>query len=186
MLTWIETYARTHIFYLVLIAGAVFGAHVWLQEHDARVKADSVIKQQEVLVATLQEQITANDAQAAAKVKTVVKIVHDAVTPAQVVQVAPTLTDVPLHTRLATDNPSQVSIDALPFVALLGQAKVDAVNLAACTVDLKAEKDIVVAKDTEIVALKKKPNFFKRVLGVAKAVGVGVGIGVLLSHGGVL
>lgn len=183
MVLWLEAYVKTHLFYLVLIAGGVFGAHVWLQEHDARVKADGVIKQQEVLVTTLQQQIAANDAQAAAKVQTVVKIVHDAVTPAQVVQAAPKLTDVPLNTRLAVDNPSQVSIDAVPFVALLGQAKVDAVNLAACTVDLKAETAIVAAKDTEIVALKKKPKFLRRVLGAAKAVGVGIGIGLLLSHG---
>lgn len=182
MLIWLETYAKTHLFYIVLIIVALFGAHYWLLEHDARVKADGVIKQQEAAVATLQQQIATNNAQAAAKVQTVIKIVHDAMTPAQVVQAAPTLTDVPLHARVATDNPLQVSVDAQPFVQVLGQAKEDAINLAACKVDLTAETGIVAAKQNEIVALKKKPKFFNRVKGVAKAVGVGIGIGLLLSH----
>ena len=181
MVIWLETYAKTHLFYILLIAGAVVGAHVWLQEHDARVKADGVIKQLEVVVATLQQQIAANDAQAAVKVVTITKVVHAARTPAQVVQALPKITEVPLEARVAVDNPSQVSVDALPLVTLLGQGKVDAVNLAACTVDLQAEKTIVVAKDSEIVALKKKPKFLKRVLGIAKTVGVGVGIGLLIS-----
>lgn len=182
MLIWLETYAKTHIFYIVLIIVAVCGAHYWLLEHDARVKADGVIKQQEAAVATLQQQIATNNAQAAAKVQTVIKIVHDAVTPAQVVQAAPALTDVPLHARVSIDNPSQVSVDAQPLVQVLGQSKEDAINLAACKVDLNAETGIVTAKQSEIAALKKKPNFFNRVKAVAKVFGVGVGIGLLLSH----
>lgn len=182
MLTWLETYAKTHIFYLVLIAIAVCCSHLWLQEHDARVKADGVVKQQEIVVSTLQQQIAASNAAAAAKIKTIVKIVHGAATPAQVVQAAPQLTDVPLNTRVASDNPSQVSVDALPFVQLLGQAKEDAVNLAACEVNLTDETTIASAKQTEIAALKKKPSFFKRVVSVAKAVGIGVGVGLLLGH----
>jgi hypothetical protein len=178
---WLETYAKTHLFYILLIAGALVGAHVWLQEHDARVKADDVIKQQQSVVALLQQQIVTNNTQAAAKVVTITKVVHAARTPAQVVQALPQITEVPLEARVAVDNPSQVSVDALPLVTLLGQAKVDAVNLAACTVDLKAETAIVVAKDSEIVALKKKPKFLRRVIGIAKAVGVGVGIGLLIS-----
>lgn len=178
---WLETYARTHIFYLVLIAVGVFGAHTWLQEHDARVKAESAIKEQQAVVATLQQQIATNTAQAAAKVQTVVKIVHDAVTPAQVVQAAPLLTDLPLRPRIAIDNPSQVSVDAGPLVTVLGQGRVDAINLAACQSNLTAETAIVDAKQKEIVALTKKPKFFKRVAGVAKAVGVGIGIGLILS-----
>lgn len=181
MLIWLETYAKTHLFYLVLIALGAVSAHVWLQEHDARVKAEGVIKEQQTVVATLQQQITISNAQAAAKVKTVVKVVHDVTTPAQVVQAVPELTDVPLNTRLAVDNPSQVSVNALPLVAVLGQAKADAINLAACQVNLTAEAGIVDAKQKEITALKKKPKFLVRVVGVAKAVGVGVGIGLLLS-----
>jgi hypothetical protein len=91
------------------------------------------------------------------------------------------LTDVPLHTRVAPDNPVQVSVDALPFINLLGQAKTDAINLAACQENLKAETSIVAAKQTEIVALKRKPSVFKRFIGSLKAVGIGVGIGLAIS-----
>ena len=180
---WLETYAKTHLFYIILIVAGVFGSRIWLQEHDARVRAEDVIKEQQAVVTTLQQQMAATNAQAAAKVQTVVKIVHDAVTPAQVVLAAPQLTDVPLNTRVAVDNPSQVSVDAQPLVQVLGQGREDAINLAACRANLTAETAIADAKQTEIAALKKKPKFFNRVAGVAKAVGVGVGIGLLLgSH----
>lgn len=180
MLVWIETYLKTHLFYIVLIVGGVIGAHVWLQEHDARLQSNNVVDQQLTVIASLQQQINANNIAAAAKVQTVVKIVHDAVTPAQVVQAAPQLTDVPLHSRVAIDNPSQVSVDAVPFVQVLGQAKEDGINLAACESDLVSETAIVAANQKEIVALKKKPKIFNRVLGVAKAFGVGVGVGLLI------
>lgn len=158
---------KTHLGYVALIAVLLVFGYVWLSEHDARVIADNTIK-------TLQTQIKATDAQAATQVKVITKIVHDAGTPAKVIAAVPQLTDAPLNTRVAVDNPSQVSVEAAPFVILLGQAKQDAINLAACKSDLKSESDMV-------VALKKKPKFFKRVLGVAKAVGVGVGIGLLIS-----
>jgi hypothetical protein len=170
-----------HLVWVVGIAVALVIGHSYLAEHDARLLADAQIKISEANVKALTDQIAATNAAAAQKVQVVTRIVHDAATPAQVVEAVPQLTDVPLHTRVAPDNPVQVSVDALPFINLLGQAKTDAINLAACRDNLKAETAIVDAKQTEIVALKKKPSLWKRVGGVAKAVGVGIGIGVLIS-----
>ena len=173
---------KTHAVYIALIAGLLFFARVWLSEHDARVAAENTIKQSQGLVKSLQDQIAATNAQAATKVQTVVKIVHDAATPAQIVSAVPRLTDAPFNTRVATDNPLQVSVDALPFVALLGQAKEDAINLAACKADLSSETAIASQKDTQIAALKKKPKFLIRVKHVAEAVGVGIAIGLFLGQ----
>lgn len=158
---------KTHLGYVALIAVLLIFAHVWLSEHDARVLAENSIK-------SLQTQIKTNDAAAVAKVQVVTKTVHEASTPAKVVAAVPQLTDAPLNSRLAVDNPSQVSVDATAFIAVLGQAKEDSINLTACRSDLKSESDMV-------VALKKKPKFVHRVLSVAKVVGVGVGIGLLIS-----
>lgn len=175
----------SHLVWIVGLAVALVLGHIALQEHDQRLIADQAIKVSEAKVSELQAQITATNAAAAQKVQTVVKIVHDAQTPAQVVQAVPQLTDVPLNTRVAIDNPTQVSVDAQPFINLLGQAKTDAINLAACQSNLTAETAIVAQKQSEIVALKKRPSFWKRVAGTAKAVGVGIGIGVILGAHGV-
>jgi hypothetical protein len=171
----------SHAIWIVELAVALLLGHSYLMEHDRRLLADQTIKISEAQVKDLQAQIAANNAAAAQKVQVITKIVHDVQTPTQVVAAVPQLTDVPLHTRVAPDNPVQVSVDALPFINLLGQAKTDAINLAACQENLKAETSIVDAKQTEIVALKKKPSFWKRAGGVAKAVGVGIGIGVLIA-----
>lgn len=158
---------KTHAGYVLVIALLLGFAHVWLSEHDARVVAENSIKQ-------FQTQIKANDAQAAAAVTKVRTIVRTVRTPAQVVEAAPQLTDVPLNTRVSTDNPSQVSVDATSFIAVLGQAKEDSINLAACKSDLQSEVGIN-------TALKKKPKFFVRIKHVAEAVGIGIGIGLFLS-----
>lgn len=176
----LKQFAATHIFYILLIAGGVFGFHEWNVEHTARIQAEASIKASEVIVANLQQQIIATNAAAAAKVTVITKIVHDVTTPTQAVIAIPQLTAVPLNARPAVDSPVQVSVDAIPLVAILGQAKIDKTNLDACTADLKAETAIVTQKDTEIVVLKKKPSFFARIKHDAKLIAIGAGIGTLL------
>lgn len=180
-MSWLKTYAHTHLFYIILIIVGVVGTHVWLQEHDARIAAENVVKVQELKVADLQSQIETTQQQAATKVQVITKIVHDAVTPSQVVAAIPSLTNIPLETRAVPGDPVDVTVAAAPLVQLAGEAKTAEINLAACeNVGLLKDQQLL-AKDTEIKALKKKPRFFKRVFGVAKAVGVGVGIGLLIS-----
>lgn len=171
----------SHLVWVIAIAVALVLGHSYVVEHDARLLADAQIKVSEANIKNLTDQIAATNAAAAQKVQIITKIVHDVATPTQAVAAIPQLTDVPLNPRVAPDNPAQVSVDALPLVNLLGQAKIDKTNLDACQSDLKNTEAIADAKQTEIVALKKKPAFWKRVTGVAKAVGIGVGIGLLLG-----
>lgn len=173
-------YAKTHLFYIVLIVGGVLSFRVWLSEHDARVQAENAVKQAQVTVASLQKQIDSIPPQTAAKVQVVTKVVHDAVTPSQVVAAVPTLTDVPLATRAIPGNTVDVEVAAVPLVTVLGEFKTAQIELGACQqTDALKDKQLA-AKDTEIAALKKKPKFFKRVEHAAEAIGVGVAIGVLL------
>jgi hypothetical protein len=181
MITWLQTYAKTHIFYIVLIAVGFVAFRSWLQEHDARRAADAVVKQQEVLVADLKQQIAAAQQQAVQKVQVITKVVHDIQTPAQAVAHIPELTDAPLNARVSPDNGGQLSVDALPFIAILGQARIDKTNLDTCQQVASLKDQQLTAKDAEIAALKKKPSFWKRVTGTAKTVGIGIGIGLLLS-----
>jgi hypothetical protein len=183
--TIITTEVKTHLAYLVLIAVGIVGFHYWNAEHTQRIIAEQTIKASQQTIQTLQQQIVATNAQAAQKVQVITKIVHDlgpAPTPAQVVAVVPQLTNAPLNARVAVDNPAQVSVDAVPFATLLVQAATDHVNLAACTSNLTAETAIVAQKDVQIVALKKKPSFLKRVEHGLEIFGAGALVTIILIH----
>jgi len=160
-------YAKTHVFYIIIIAVGLIAFRSWLQEHDARVLAEQTVKQQQSLIADITQQ-------AAQKVRVVTKVVHDAVTPTQVVAAIPSLTGLPLATREIPGDPVNVTVAAQPLIQLAGDDKTARIQLEAC-------QQIGEAKDKQIEALKKKPAFWKRVEGTLKAVGVGVGIGLLLS-----
>lgn len=182
MISWLENYAKTHLFYIILIVGGAIAFRVWLQEHDARIAADNVAKQQEVLVAGLKQQIEATQVQAAQQVKVVKQVVAKASTSSDVVAILPTLTPFPLNTRPVPTSPLDVQVEALPLLQLAGDDKETHIELEACQQVGELKDKQLTAKDVEITALKKKPGFFRRVVGVAKAVGVGVGIGLLLTH----
>jgi hypothetical protein len=180
MITWIKQYAHMHLFYIILIVGGVFAFHVWLQEHDARIAADNVVKQQIAVVTELKAEIATTQAQAAQKVQVVKQVVAKATTPSEIVAALPKLTPLPLNTRPVPDSPIDVEVAALPLLQLAGDDKETHIQLEACQQvgDLKDKQ--LAAKDVEITALKKKPRFFTRVKHVAEAVGIGIGIGVLL------
>lgn len=171
----------SHLVWVVALTVAVIMGHSYIAEHDARVLADAQIKTSEANIVSLQQQIAATNAAAAQKVQVITKIVHDVQTPAQALVAVPQLTDVPLNARVSTDSPNQVSVDAVPFVELLGQCKTDAVNLNACQSDLKNQTTITAEKQNEIVALKKKPAFWTRVKKTAQIVAICIGIGITIG-----
>lgn len=180
MISWLKIYAHTHLFYIILIVVGLVSFRVWLSEHDARAAAEVKVKESEQTVATLQKQIESIPVQTAAKVQVVTKVVHDAATPAQVVAAIPDLTNIALQPRVSPVNPLNVEVAAAPLMQLVGELKTSQIELGACQQVSGLKDQQLVAKDVEIVALKKKPRFIKRIENVAIAVGAGIGIGVLL------
>jgi hypothetical protein len=73
-----------------------------------------------------------------------------------------------------------VEVAAAPLMQLVGELKTSQIELGACQQVSGLKDQQLVAKDVEIVALKKKPRFIKRIENVAIAVGAGIGIGVWL------
>lgn len=179
-------WAISHLVWIVAVSVALILGHSYIAEHDQRLIADQAIKVSEAKVSQLQQQIAANDAAAAQKTQTIIKIVHDAATPAQQLAAVPLLSDVQLNARplplLVPNGQPEVAVELAPLVQELGKCKQDAVQLTACQMDLTAEKAIVGQKSDEIKSLKKKPSFWKRVTGVAKAVGIGISIGLIASR----
>lgn len=186
MIQFIKTekaWLLSHLVWIVALVVALVIGHTALVEHDARVVADAQIKTSQTVIASLQQQIVAANAAAAAKVVTITKIVHDVQTVPQAVQAIPQLADQPLNARPAVDNPVQVSVDAVPLVQELGECKIAQTSLTACQIDLKNETAIAAQKDDQIKALKRKPKFWNRVKKTLEIISIAAGIGAILgSH----
>lgn len=181
-------FVLSHLIWIVAVAVALVLGHSWMEEHDKRLLDDAQIKASETLIKSLEDHQKATDAAAAQKVQTIVKVVHDAVTPTQVVAALPQIDPqvaAGLSAHVAPDNPTAVEVNAPALVQVVGDLKTSQVQLGACQSDLADEKNIVVQKDTEIATLKKKPSRWKRIGGTLKAVGVGIGIGIaiVVVHG---
>ena len=178
------SFVKTHLFYILLIAGGVFSFHTWLQEHDARVAAENSIKVSQAKIETLQNQITATNAAVTQKTAVVTQIVKAAKTPTQVVAAVPQLTNLPLAVRIAPSlAPNEVAVDATALIQLAGEAKAAEIKIDGLQQNYTACQAIVTEEKNEIAALKKKPKFFARLKTVAKDFGIGVGVGFFLAKG---
>lgn len=193
-------YIKTHLFYILMIAGLVVAGRVWLSEHDARVAAEVTVKadeaQSKVLQGSIDElkkSIVDNDSRAAADRAALQHALAAVKTAPQAIAAIPSVSDLALNTRPSIDNPTQVSVDAVPLYQELNQCRQNSVSLGACQSDLASEKAIeekevakVVLKDDEIKTLKKKPNFLHRLWGVTKIVGSTAAIVLTLTKLGIL
>ena len=172
----------THLIWIVLVGSIYVGGHMWLQEHDQRTAADAALKASQSTILGLQQQIATTDSQAAQKVQTIVKVVHDAQTPAQVVAALPQFPDLPvLGARTVPGDPVDVEVAAQPLMDLIGRYETVVTNLNACQADFTTQKAIDVQKDTQIAILRKKPKFWHRVGSAAKLIGIGIGIGAIVA-----
>jgi hypothetical protein len=166
MFQWIQTYAKTHLFYIILIVGGVVGFKAWQEQHDQVILAVQREKDNDKLVKDLRDGIASRDAQLAQKKVETVKIVREVKTPEQAVEAAPKL--VPdlapaLQVKPAPDDKKAVEVQAMAFTDLLGQFKDTRDELQTCLVDLSDEKKIITVDEDTIKTLKKKPGFWKRV-----------------------
>lgn len=178
---------KTHLVYwfgaIVLTALLWCGFTAWRAEHDSRLIAETKIAAAEQTVSHLQADIATITADRDAHLAALEKQRKTVTTPTQAITAIPDLSNVPLAPRPVPDEINRVSVDALGLFTELNACKQTEIKLDACTQTAAKTADILKEKDVEIVALKKKPSFFKRVVATLKSVGVGIGIGVALSHG---
>jgi hypothetical protein len=185
MLLVLWDFIKTHLFYWILGAVALFAFHAWLQEHDARLQAQTQIKQSEEVVTDLRSQIASRKEQTDQQKQVIIREVHDAATPAQQIELIPKLAEVPLNPVRLDDQ--KVQVDIQPLVEQLGKCKEDAIELGACRQDTINLDAIVFEKEREIKALHNKPGFWHRLASDAKKVGIGmaVGAGLILVERGI-
>lgn len=189
----ITEYLKTHLFYVLLIAGAIFAGHSWLVEHDNRLLAEQQAKISEAdarasasRVVDLEASLASTQAARDDQVATLEHRLASVKTPAQALPVVQELA--PALKPEVASSPNSVSVDTIELAKELTQCREDKVSLDACQVQLKTEQQIVVEKDSqlkdkqdEIVALKKPQKFWKRLGTTVKTFGTGVGVGVAVA-----
>jgi hypothetical protein len=181
----VKHFVLSHLIWVGIVAASLIGFYSWRAEHDARIQAEATIKIAQSQITTLQQSIADRDKQAAIQVAPIIKIIHDTVTVPQAIQNLPQVINQPLPVPVVAAPNNAVLIpepDVLPLFNQVADDKVCRVELTTAQADLTDEKAIVAQKDTEIVALKKKPSFWHRALTTAKTVGIGIGIGFALGH----
>jgi hypothetical protein len=178
MIDKLKALAGQHVPALIVAAVIVFGGRLWLQDHDARLRAESTVKQAEEAVRGLQAQQMAIQKTTATKLV----VLHDKAisvdTPSKAIQAttetAPELAAVPLP------DPERVSVKAEPLYQDLNEAAQNKVKLDGCEDSLSLQKQITAEKDKEVIAERKKPTFLHRLGKAAKVVGC-AGAGGLLG-----
>lgn len=210
-LDW-KHFLLSHIAWVILVGVGLVGVKTYLAEHDARLLAEQKVavaeQQVKVLqtdiqanvaaVAALQTQMQQRDQQNATIIAQLLKAKQQAVTPPQQVSVLQTEAKLPEPIVSIPNTPDWrlPQADVKPLFDSVTDGQLAVQSNTVCQADLKDQKAITAKdegtiadqvkqiglKDEEIKVLKKKPGFWKRVTGVAKAVGVGVGIGLLLGH----
>ena len=180
MITWLKENAGKHLEALVIASALVLGGHFYLTEHDARVKADATVKAAQTTIDTLQKTQTAVQQTAAREVIVLQKEAATVKTApqAEAALKADTAVTAALPSmEVVPDAPGKVEVDAVELFKGVNKCEIDAVNVGACTKELDIEKQITTQKDTEIVALKKKPSFWHRAKDTAITLGIGAAIG---------
>src|SRR5438309_1118073 len=104
----------SHLVWIVCVAVALILGHSYIAEHDARLLAEQQIKQSEQQVEDLQKTIAANDAAAAQQLSKLRVLQTKVTTPQQAIAAIPTLSDVPLNTRMGPTAGTAV-VDVVPL-----------------------------------------------------------------------
>ena len=183
LLNWLKANTGKHLEALVIAGAIVFVGRIYLQEHDARLRADAEVKTAQTEITDLQKQQSAVQQaaktqvvvlqQKAAEVKTAPEAVTALQSDAQVKTALPSLTQLP-------DAPDQLKVNSLELFRGVSKCEQDAVQLGACTKTLDLQKQITTEKDTEITVLKRKPSFWHRLgkaLKIIGCAGAGAAIG---------
>lgn len=183
MLAWLETYAKTHLFYIILIVVGVVAFNSWRQEHDARLLADQKVSQNAQLVKSLEDGIASRDSALAAAVKPIQVVVAAAKTPQQVVEAVPKIApELAPSLDVKAVDATHVQVDSQGFIGLLGKYETLSKEEAACQADYADEQRKTAALTDSVKELKKKPRFWKRVGGTIKQVALGIAAGFILAE----
>jgi hypothetical protein len=172
-MNWKE-WAAQHVKALAIAGALVFAGRIYLQDHDARLKADETVKTAQATIDGLQKQAQAVQAVAARKVVILQKEAATVKTGPQALEHLPEL-DMPELRPEPMPDPERVSVQVVPLYQDLNACKQCSIELEATKQALELQTAISKEKDTEITALKRKPSFLKRLGRAALVTGCAAG-----------
>jgi hypothetical protein len=158
---------------VVLGLAIVLGGYEWLQEHDARLKAESVQTAQAQVIATAQksiDQAKADQVQTASDLKSQLAAIASqrtvVITPAQAAAVANTLPNLPAQVQVqqvpatptapATQQIVIPQADIPAFHAYKLDCDESSAKLTACTLNAANSAIIQTSTDTQLTAMTKE------------------------------
>lgn len=176
---------KTHLGYwfagAVLAAMSYFAVHSWLAEHDARLAADITTAEAKAQVKQLNTDMATIIADKDSVIAGLKKQKAEVKTPQQAITAIPTLVDLPINVRPDPTDATRATVDVLPLFQQLNQCKQDTVELNACKLTSEKKDEIIKIDEAEIVTLKKKPAFWKRMTGSMKSAGFWTSVGILVA-----
>lgn len=161
----------------VVAALLLIGGYCWLQEHDARIKAEAIVKESQARIVTLQQDKAAIQKTTDTKVAQIQKRSALVRTPTQAIAAMPTVTDAPLNARPLQDMPTAVAVEAVPLFQELAACRVTEAKLDGCAALREKDAAIIAEKDTQIKALKSHGSFWKRVERTVEVLAIGAAVG---------
>ena len=189
---------------VVLALAIVLGGYEWLQEHDARLKAESVQSAQTQVIATAQksiDQAKADQAQTASDLKSQLTAIANqrtiVVTPAQAAAVANTLPNLPAQVQVqqipatptapATQQIVIPQADIPAFQAYKLDCDESSAKLTACSLNAASAAVIQQGTADQLAAVTKERNtweatakggtFWQRFKHDAIQIGISAGVG---------
>lgn len=193
----------------VLLLGAVFGAKVWLDEHDSRIKAEASVAAQQQLqqqyqaqVSDLAKRMDEREAAYQTQLKTLDQRFQTAASPTQIAQLVSQLmglkTPITISTPQSTaqnPNPQPVAtvstLDAPQVKAYVETCETCKLNLAKATADAADRQAQASLAQLQIDSLKKENTslqqavkggtFFQRFGKAAKYLIIGAAIGAVAA-----
>lgn len=178
--SWLWSEVKTHVAYILIIAILLIGAHAWIGEHDARLKAEVSLAANQTTVAQLSDQIKTLTTATQTKIAVLAKRQAQITTPSAAIAAIPSLETLPLGSRPIPSDPTAVAVEAIPLSQELTQLQVTTTQLSGCQDTLKVQQQIDSQKDAEITTLRKKPSFWSRFKSTTRDVAIGIGIGAAL------
>lgn len=180
-------FVKPHLFYWIAAVALFVVFRSWIGEHDARLRADIGVKDAQVQIDALKQQIATRQVETEKEVQVIVKEVQAAKTPEQQIDLIPKLTDGIIQPMPVFDDPTHVKVELEPLVEQLGKCKEDAIKLGSCQQELADRLQIEMKQDSQVTLLKKQPGFWHRLASGSKkvAIGIAVGVGAVLVARGI-
>jgi len=173
-------FIHNHFEALILLACGLLitvCAVAWLQQHDARVRAEFTLQQAQDRIAGLQQDKAAITKQMGQKVTALQVQGAKVQTPAQAIAEIPKVSALPLDVRPVPGLPTAVTVDALPLYKDLMACKITEAKLDGCTQLRAKDAQILTEKDGQITTLKKQSSFMKRAVHTLEVLGIGAVVG---------